>query len=189
MQISEHFALKEFFRGGRVPSDVKTAYEMQGAHPLLHRTWCVANLLCEPARRVWGEPILVTSGVRTQQDHDRLVSRGYKPSETSDHLVNEVNGYATGAVDLVPMCDGYVDYDAVWDLASAMRLLAQGGHIRPGQLIREELTKDDGSVTRWIHVSLPVDSMFSYRMSPHVKATKHRQQFLTIIDYKAEVWA
>lgn len=41
--------------------------------------------LCEAIRGIWGEPVVVTSGVRTKAMNDRLVNEG-KASPYSSHL-------------------------------------------------------------------------------------------------------
>lgn len=72
MKLSENFHWEEFH-----PDDWNAEVDEQIDQRIVN--------LCENIRTAWGEPVSVTSGVRTKAANDRLVRQG-KASPNSSHL-------------------------------------------------------------------------------------------------------
>ena len=130
----------------------------------------LAEDILEPIRAFLDCPLRVTSGWRTPGDAARLAAAGYFPSETSDHFggcpvvvrdPEKAQRYgkwfwaSTGAVDVVPACQGGAEKAFNLLLGKSNRpgaALALNGHwVVLGQLIFER--NDKGAA--WLHISNP----------------------------------
>ena len=72
MKLSEHFTFDEFH-----PQSWQAERDPQIDDRIVE--------LCELVRKAWGQPVVVTSGVRLRSENDLLVAQG-KASPTSSHL-------------------------------------------------------------------------------------------------------
>ncbi|HXU04369.1 MAG TPA: D-Ala-D-Ala carboxypeptidase family metallohydrolase [Polyangia bacterium] len=48
--------------------------------------WALLSGLCDDVRRIWGGPLLVVSGYRTQIYNDKLLASGHHPAANSEHI-------------------------------------------------------------------------------------------------------
>ena len=112
--------------------------------------------------------IIVTSGVRSMLDYERLVDAGYNPSPTSDHFFGtsvtlrrgsrkiktfgNVYNFSVGAADCVPIG---MPVNELFNLAVNMD---RDGECEFGQIIYER--NGDGS-KEWIHFGGCADHFFS----------------------------
>jgi uncharacterized protein (TIGR02145 family) len=151
-QLTKNFKLEEFL--------IRNGYPSIPVADLNQRTFdqiqIMANML-QVIRDEIGKPIKITSGVRMQEDYDRLLRKGDKPSETSDHYYGNIIPYAkeskaykkyganyalaVGAVDIV--CLGM---DTI-ELYNSILKMRYDGKIKTGQLLLEK----DG--TFWVHIA------------------------------------
>jgi len=184
MRISEHFDFEEF--------------SSRDYHLLTPMQTGMLDNLCksvlEPLRKFCGMHITIISGIRFPSDNNRLRREGYNPSETSDHLFGNVTklrdpakvkrfgryySYSVGACDIVPEIGTKQLWDEIkpyFDRANNLINLPQPiGSIRIGQLIYEMW--EDKS---WIHVSNPVDLIYSFKVSRIL--TQYRICFLQTLD-------
>lgn len=169
MKISEHFAFQEF--------------SSRDYHLLTPIQLGMLDNLCrsilEPLRKFWGCPVHVSSGIRFPSDNNALRKQGYNPSETSDHLFGNVvklrnpkkvkrfgryYPYSVGASDIIPKIGAKKAFELLRpyiDTKNNLVNLPNGiGPVRVGQLIFEQW--EDSA---WIHVSNPVDLVYSLKIS------------------------
>ncbi len=107
--------------------------------------------LCDPIRRMWGAPLTVVSGYRSQAYNDSLIRAGHHPAADSQHIQGM-------AADLRPgPLEG--DRDAVLELhdmilrAHDVGQLPQLGGLGlypPGEWVHVDILKaTDGHLRRW----------------------------------------
>jgi len=140
MKLTANFALEEF---------TKTAFDDLSAQ---QKTMLIAlSSTMQVIRDVIKEPIRVTSGMRDLSDYNRLVAKGYFPSDTSDHffgvevpIVKEAKKAIYGKT--YSMSVGACDF-TVSNNDKAFKLI-MGLKLPIGQLIHEY-----GNGKDWIHIS------------------------------------
>lgn len=92
MNLSKNFKLSELTRSG--DGNITPTYEQ------LHCLKLLVNNILQPIRDKFG-PVSITSGLRDKETYDRLISKGYPASRTSDHFAwSTVNPKGTGAADI-----------------------------------------------------------------------------------------
>lgn len=100
--------------------------------------------------------ITITSGVRTQADYERLKSKGYNPSQNSDHFCGYQPGNKPtfGAADIIINNLSISLFDAFKEIAK----FANSNAWHFGQVLYESNPK---TKSEWIHLSNDPDWLFS----------------------------
>lgn len=170
LQLTPHFNLSEFVRPEH--------------HQLSDYQIAMLKILASNLETVRGEiqiyredpdsevQMIVTSGVRTREDLDRLKSKGYNPSRTSDHLCGLSDGGkpTLGAADTV-----YKNCSlSVHDTAALIIDLDRGGFCSFGQIIYERNARG----SEWIHLSNDPRAIFTSEVASAV----HRTRYLMSVD-------
>ena len=118
--------------------------------------------------------IVITSGIRTKKDYDRLKKQGYNPSQTSDHFCGYqmVSGRPTiGAADIkVYNCSM-----STKKIALFIKDLVERGVMRLGQVIYE---KNPATGAEWIHLGNDPHLIFT----DFISSTVERKKFLMSTD-------
>lgn len=99
---------------------------------IINRLYVLCNVVLQPLRENWNQPITVNSGYRSLALNTKI-----KGSKSSQHLLGEAADITTG---------NSVENKKLYELAIKMGL---AGKLRFGQLILEE-----PSGKSWIHISL-----------------------------------
>jgi len=162
MQLSENFYLKELTKLPRTAIPPTQLYLLKA----------LCEDVLQPVRDFLGCKIKITSGLRTTEDHRRLIAAGYSPSETSDHFfgamvrltshrkIARFGGeypFSVGAADIIPACGAEAAY---WKMrpyfdAETGELNLPAGVVKIGQFLLEK------SRTYWVHVSNPATLVYS----------------------------
>lgn len=106
--------------------------------------------------------LIVTSGLRTLRDYERLIKAGYNPSPKSDHFYG-LKPFTSGAVDIVTTPGGcsvgrlFHILCACYDKKNEWFHLPGGTYLHVGQLIYEV---NPIKKIEWIHVSNPKTLFF-----------------------------
>ena len=141
-KLTDNFSLEEF------TNNKVTDYQLQLLKLLAKNLQIVRNKLnvcfAKQGKQV---SITITSGVRTQEDYQRLVKQGYNPSKKSDHFCGvQVDGNPTlGAADIVVN-------NASISLKECVRQIIkweQLGEVHFGQIIYEY---NPNTKKSWIHL-------------------------------------
>lgn len=141
-KLTDNFSLEEFTK------NEVTDYQLQLLKLLAKNLQIVRNKLnvcfAKQGKQV---SITITSGVRTQEDYQRLVKQGYNPSKKSDHFCGvQVDGNPTlGAADIVVN-------NASVSLKECVRQIIkweQLGEVHFGQIIYEY---NPSTKKSWIHL-------------------------------------
>ena len=149
-KLSTNFSLSEFTK-----SDV-TEYTLALLKLLALQLQSIRNALQEyTVDKSKAVTIVITSGVRTQEDYDRLVKKGYNPSKTSDHFcgLQQLSKPTLGAADIkVTNCKL-----PLYEVADLIMKMNVEGKIDVGQVIYEfnPKTKND-----WIHIGNDWNKIF-----------------------------
>ncbi len=152
-----------------------------------------------PIREHIGVPLRLSNGVRTEKDYKRLLRAGYYPSITSDHFAQNVVSLKTLAKDH-PKRLLYGDYYKFSTFACDV-----SGHFNPTELARDMyLTIEDkvgkgksfikgledvrqliveaqtlkGKIISWLHISLPVELIYSTEMSEIISDMTYKTKYL-----------
>lgn len=172
VQLSKNFKLSEFSKGEL------TDYQVSLLRILAEELQVVRDKLQEFKTGTKPVYIVITSGVRTKADYDRLVKKGYNPSKTSDHFCGyQVEGTPTlGAADIqVYNCSMKTKQIALY-----IKELVLGYDVNFGQVIYE---KNPDTGDEWIHLGNDPELIFKNL----VKVS--RKKFLMSLDngktYKA----
>jgi hypothetical protein len=152
LQLAKNFKLNEF---SKLPLKSLNSRTIDQLH-------AIAKLL-QAIRDKIGKPITVTSGVRTEEDFNRLLKNGNNPSPTSDHYYGNIvscaagsvafNKYgvtyslATGAADIVCLSMETVDF------FNKILKMRYDGVIKTGQLLIEK-----NKTMMWVHIANHPDS-------------------------------
>ena len=164
-KLSDNFKLSEFSKREL------TSYQVDLLRILAGELQVVRNRLQEFKAGMKPVLIVITSGVRTKADYDRLVKKGYNPSKTSDHFCGyQVDGNPTlGAADIqVYNCSMNTKQIALY-----IKQLVLGYDVNFGQVIYE---KNPSTGAEWIH--LGNDPELIFKSSINVK----RKKFLMSLD-------
>ena len=172
VQLSKNFKLSEFSKGELTDYQVSLlkilAEELQIVRDKLQWYKAGKKPVC----------IVITSGVRTKADYDRLVKKGYNPSKNSDHFCGyQMDGNPTlGAADIqVYNCSMTTKKIALY-----IKELVLGYEANFGQVIYE---KNPDTGAEWIHLGNDPELIFKSL----VKVS--RKKFLMSLDngktYKA----
>jgi len=179
-KLTEHFRLSEFTR---VSVESIPKVQMFLIKSLANQLEAVRTILTTEFRK--SVPIHITSGWRTREDFDRLVSQGYHPSETSDHYYGvpisiqalekklkwgDVYSYSVGATDIIPV---NVDIEKAFEVICQK---AKDKILFLGQVIHE-YNRAKGQ--DWIHLSNSPLLMYSQAF---VNEFLLRSQFLVSND-------
>lgn len=158
-KLTSNFKLSEFIK-----SD-PTAYQLSLLKILANELQIVRDEL--QAYKSGMKPVLmvITSGVRTKADIDRLKKEGYNPAENSDHLCGvQINGIPTlGAADI----QFYNCSLSTKKIALFIKELVLGYKVNFGQVIYE---KNPKTGSEWIH--LGNDPELIFKPGIEVKRTK-----------------
>lgn len=97
MQLTTNFKLEEFSK------ITLNEYQLQLVKLLANNLQIVRDNLQPFARKSKQVSITITSGVRTQEDYNKLIRQGYNPSKKSDHFCGvQIDGNPTlGAADII----------------------------------------------------------------------------------------
>jgi hypothetical protein len=103
--------------------------------------------------------ILISSGLRTLADRDRLIKQGYNPSKTSDHFYGFMP-FTSGAADFVLSTGSQGTFDLYYDLyrrydKTKNRIVLPKTEIEVGQMILEK------NKSYWIHIANPRRMFYS----------------------------
>lgn len=116
--------------------------------------------------------MIVTSGVRTKDDYDRLVLKGYNPSKTSDHFCGySLNGSPTlGAADIV-----LTNFNNDYKYLFGKLVWRCGTYFQFGQIILEY---NPATKKYWLHFGNDPELIFYF----NTKDMLARKKFLTSND-------
>lgn len=155
MKLSPNFDSSEFIKSGVLNDE------------LIYLLSSLCNNVLEPLRSFLNCSLIISSGVRSEEDYQRLINSGYNPSETSDHYYNnpvkilsdekvkkwgEYYSAAVGAADIILA----IGANAAWE--KILPYFNKDNHsidlpvpflpVKVGQCIHEF-----GNGNDWIHVS------------------------------------
>lgn len=175
MKLSKNFSHGEFTR--------KKWENLPKTKQYLLRRLCAYVL--QPIRDTLGS-VRITSGVRTQNDYNRLKKAGYHPSATSDHnygnlaIITPSNrkykifganyNYSVGAADIQ-----IVNF-STWAAFEIICQMNKKGDIDAGQIIYEK--SKNGS--EWIHISNSPKAVYDTLFCNQMKLNK--TMYLTTVD-------
>lgn len=166
MNLTKNFKLSEFGKESGF-----SAYQMSLVLILaenLQKVRDFVNSLDLSIRVDKTKPIgmLITSGLRTQEDYNKLVAKGYNPSKTSDHYFGvSVNGFPTlGAAD-IQFTNFKGDYNKIYE----QLVFAESNKFEFGQIILEFNPQNK---KYWIHFGNSPKLIFSQCVYESVNRTK-----------------
>lgn len=164
-KLSDNFKLSEFSKGEL------TSYQVDLLRILAGELQVVRNRLQEFKEGMKPVYVVITSGVRTKADYDRLVKQGYNPSKTSDHFCGyQIEGTPTlGAADIqVYNCSMTTKKIALY-----IKQLVLSYDVNFGQVIYE---KNPATGAEWIHLGNDPELIFKKGI------TVKRNKFLMSLD-------
>ena len=170
IKLTENFMLSEFCDPKKVND-----YQVELLTVLAKEMQVVRNRLQEFKSGMKPVSILITSGVRTKEDYDRLVKKGYNPSKTSDHFCGyQIYGTPTlGAADIrVYNCSM-----STKEIALYIKQLVMNYDVNFGQVIYE---KNPKTGAEWIHLGNDPELIFSF--STNIASAIKRKKFLMSTD-------
>ena len=171
IQLTTNFKLSEF-----ISSD-PNAYQLVLLTKLAKNLQIVRDLLQDYSVTGKKVSVSITSGVRTEADYNRLVSKGYNPSKTSDHFCGlQLSAKPTiGAADLkINNCK--LSYRQIaaklieWNEDTKNDLLL-------GQIIYE---RNPATGAEWIHVGNDWYNVFDTEIAKAIDTM--RQKYLMSLD-------
>ena len=114
---------------------------------------CLCRDILDPIRQEFGQPILVTSGIRDINVMEGLRRAGYHPSSTTDHSFGdpEVNSFGVGAADIRPFGRGTCE--EIFNIA--VDFVNKTENISIGQVLWERQGDRE-----WVHISNPKTVLF-----------------------------
>jgi hypothetical protein len=164
-KLTSNFKLSEFTKSD--PTD----YQLSLLKILANELQIVRNRLQEFKEGMKPVYVVITSGVRTKADYDRLVKKGYNPSKTSDHFCGyQTDGNPTlGAADI----NVYNCSMTTKQIALYIKQLVLSYDVNFGQVIYE---KNPATGAEWIHLGNDPELIFKNSI------TVKRKKFLMSLD-------
>lgn len=173
VKLTENFKLSEFIKSE------PNYYQRSLISTLAGQLQLVRNELNKilTFRKDKAKPLTmtITSGVRTNEDYNRLVAKGYNPSKTSDHFCGvQIQGTPTlGAADVVFGNLG-VTYEKLY---SKLVELCDSYKFNFGQIILEH---NPATKVYWIHFGNDPSLIFDFNISRQIKG--YRVKYLVSKD-------
>jgi hypothetical protein len=165
-KLTENFKLSEFI------STDPTDYQLQLLQILADNLQLVRTFLQEFVQTgKKSVSIMITSGVRTQADYERLVKNGYNPSKTSDHFC----GYQLTAKPTLGAADITIKNCSLSLKAIAAKIIEwdKAGLVHFGQVIYE---KNPKTGSEWIHLGNDPKLIFNHNIDVQ------REKYLMSLD-------
>jgi len=169
-------------------------------NPNALESYLLANMvynILNPIRVVSGVPIYINDCYRDMVKYRSLIKNGYNPSPTSDHFwgthvetirIKDKNKYGSkytfsmGAIDFKVK-----NLELMVGIFNTIRELVQLNNIKVGQCILESKYEKNIVVSRWIHISNPLELIYNEEFIKRMNISKG--QFLVSQDngktYKA----
>ena len=174
-KLTKNFSFNEF-----KPRLSPSTWAPHGVYQNLLITLLANNL--QVVRDAVKKPMIVTSGVRTMMDFDRLTKQGLRPCPTSDHFFGvavpvsrkstryqkfgETYNFAVGAADIVPRnMTARELFDVAVDLTCRKKCYFS-------QIIYEENPRTGA---KWVHFANPHEPLFSHNIITFLNRQKYMQ--------------
>lgn len=133
--------------------------------------------------------ITITDGIRLPSDINALKKKGFRPSETSDHLFGNIiklrsrakikqfgkyYNFSVGAGDLKPSCGAKEAFEALKPFFNRNSgiITLPSGDIHVGQLILERRVYSERE-SYWLHISNPPELIYSEQIVASFLTRKH----------------